>query len=61
MFTTKCPLTSSNTILEYDSFILVLSFNILLFFGSIREQMKQMEEHVQKYGEHYPLKNFSKE
>lgn len=26
-----------------------------------REQMKQMEEHVQKYAEHYPLKNFSKD
>ncbi|EFX84437.1 hypothetical protein DAPPUDRAFT_301077 [Daphnia pulex] len=27
----------------------------------IREQMKQMEEHVQKYAEHYPLKNFTKD
>jgi len=25
----------------------------------IREQKKQMEEHVQKYAEHYPLKSFS--
>ncbi|KZS13846.1 2-oxoisovalerate dehydrogenase subunit alpha [Daphnia magna] len=27
----------------------------------ITEQLKQMEEHVQKYAEHYPLKNFSKD
>lgn len=26
-----------------------------------REQMKQMEEHVQKYAEHYPLKHFTKD
>ena len=34
------------------------NFSLLIFFVS-REQMKQMEEHVQKYAEHYPLKNFA--
>ena len=29
------------------------------FSSCCREQMKEMEEHVQKYAEHYPLKTFA--
>jgi len=28
---------------------------------NLKDQMRQMEEHLEKYGDHYPMKNFAKD